>query len=146
MEAPDPDLLSEETAWARMAHAQLAAVQAASRQADGSERHPRLLEQYGYRLGVMQRVSQTEGGLPKERARHFDVIVAAVTAGRMELLRLHRAGIVHDSVLRVLEAELDLEELTALRRRGRPGRVTRPAFDPRLARPKLSLHCSRDVW
>ena len=30
--------------------------------------------------------------------------------GRLELLRLHRAGRIHDSVLAGLEAELDLEE------------------------------------
>ena len=118
--APSSSTLSEIDARVRLAETQLAVVRRQAHDDTGALRHPRLLEQDQYRLGVMQRVSQTEGGLPQERARHFDVIVAAVTAGRMELLRLHRAGIVHDSVLRVLEAELDLEELTALRRRGDP--------------------------
>ncbi len=45
-----------------------------------------------------------------------------MTAGRAELLRLHRSGAIHDSVLRSLESELDLEEVGALRRRGKePG-------------------------
>ena len=34
---------------------------------------------------------------------------------RAELVRLHRAGEIHDEVLHRLENELDLEELTALR-------------------------------
>ena len=79
--------------------------------------HPRLLEQYEYRAGVMERV-RAAGGMSGERAEHFDVVAAAVSAGRRELLRLHRGGSIHDTMLRVLEAELDLEELTALRRRG----------------------------
>jgi len=37
--------------------------------------------------------------------------LAAVQAGRKALIALHRDGVVHSSVLRTLEAELDLEEL-----------------------------------
>jgi CPA1 family monovalent cation:H+ antiporter len=42
-------------------------------------------------------------------ASHFDVIIAAVEAGRAELVRLHRAGRIDDETLH----DLDLEELAA---------------------------------
>jgi Na+/H+ antiporter len=43
--------------------------------------------------------------------RRLQTGLAAVSAGRQELLRLHRAGEIHESVLQKLELELDLEEL-----------------------------------
>lgn len=114
--------MGEIAARVRVADAQLAAVRALAYDAAGVLQHPRLLEQYEFRSAVMQRVQETQGGMPRERAAHFDLIVAAVTAGRAELLRLHRSGAIHDSVLRSLESELDLEEVGALRRRGKqPG-------------------------
>lgn len=113
-----PSTMSEIEARVRLADAQLAAVRLQAHDASGTLLHPRLLEQYEYRVGVMQRVSETEGGMPQARTEHFTLVVAAVAAGRAELLRLHRTGAIHDTVLRVLETELDLEELVALRRRG----------------------------
>ncbi len=56
--------------------------------------------------------------MPRERAEHFNLVMATVAAGRAELLRLHRVGRIDDLVLRALETELDLEELGATRRRG----------------------------
>jgi len=110
--------MNEVEARVRVAEAQLAAIRPLAFDETGALRHPRLLEQYQYRASVMQRVRETEGGLPAERAAHFDLIVAAIAAGRAELLRLHRSGEIHDTVLRSLEGELDVEELAALRRRG----------------------------
>jgi monovalent cation/hydrogen antiporter len=43
------------------------------------------------------------------------VVLAAITAGRVELIRLHREGSIHDSVLHTIERSLDLEELSARR-------------------------------
>ncbi|MDP9096776.1 MAG: sodium:proton antiporter [Pseudomonadota bacterium] len=111
-------LLGEVEARLRVADAQLAAVQALAYDKAGVLQHPRLLEQYQYRQAVIRRVQETVGGMPGARAAHFDLIVAAVAAGRAELLRLHRSGAIHDNVLRALESELDLEELAARRRRG----------------------------
>ncbi len=111
----DETLLPEAEARARMATAQLQAVQAASAQADGSHRHPRLFEQYSYRAAASARFSQAEVELAPRRHEHFTVMLAAVTAGRDEVLRLHDARQIHDDVLRALEQELDLEELTARR-------------------------------
>jgi CPA1 family monovalent cation:H+ antiporter len=51
-------------------------------------------------------------------ASHFDVIIAAVAAGRAELVRLHRAGRIDDETLHDLEHDLDLEELAAAAAKG----------------------------
>ena len=80
----------------------------------------RLLEQYGYRARAAARFSEAAGGLIGHRQEHFTVVLAAVAAGRTELLRLHRAGSIHDTVLHALEQELDLEEMSARRHLGAP--------------------------
>jgi CPA1 family monovalent cation:H+ antiporter len=87
-------------------------VQAASRQADGVERHPRLLEQYGYRARVSVRYAADPAAYRSREIEHFTVVREAVRAGRAEALRMHRAGEIHDRVLAALEAELDLQEMT----------------------------------
>jgi CPA1 family monovalent cation:H+ antiporter len=107
--------LSEAAARARMATKQLAAVEARSKNPDGGQRHPRLMEQYGYRARAASRFSEAEDSLIPHRNEHFSVVLDAIAAGRAELLRLHRAGEIHDSVLQALEQELDLEEMSARR-------------------------------
>ena len=105
--------LPEAQARSRMAKAQLAAVERESQAGDGTHRHPRLVEQYGYRARAAAKFSEADGELEPHRVEHFRVVLAAVDAGRAEILRLHRAGEIHDSVLHTLEHELDLEELGA---------------------------------
>ncbi len=107
--------LSEGAARAQVAAAQLTAVEARSRMQDGTQRHPRLLEQYGYRARAASRYSEAEDSLLEHRNEHFSVILDAIAAGRAELLRLHRSGEIHDMVLHALEQELDLEEISARR-------------------------------
>nr|WP_294522211.1 Na+/H+ antiporter [uncultured Rhodopila sp.] len=107
--------LSESAARAKMAARQLAAVEARSAKPDGTQRHPRLMEQYGYRARAASRFSEAEASLLEHRNEHFSVVLDAIAAGRSELLRLHRAGEIHDSVLNTLEQELDLEEMSARR-------------------------------
>ncbi len=102
----------------RMAAAQLAAIQHASARPDGSQRHPRLVEQYGYRVQAIKRFSEAQDTLVAARTEHFATVLAAIAAGRAELLRLHRTDELHESVLSELEQELDLEEVTALRYQG----------------------------
>jgi CPA1 family monovalent cation:H+ antiporter len=108
--------LSESAARVRVIAAQVAAIERQSLAEDGTHRHPRLMEQYAYRARASARFDAAAGGLRSARAEHFTVILAAIAAGRAELLRMHRAGEIHDRVLRALEEELDLEELTARRR------------------------------
>ena len=105
--------LPEADARARIAAAQLAAIEARSAMPDGSQRHPRLLEQFSYRSRVAANFALAGERLIEDRNEHFTAILAAVGAGRAELLRLHRTGAIHDAVLHALEEELDLDEIRA---------------------------------
>ncbi len=105
--------LTRARATARMAAAQLAAVEALARRDDGSVRHPRLLEQYGHRARVAENYGEAEDTFAEDRAAHFEVLLAAIAAGRGEILRLHRSGQIHDEVLHALEHDLDLQEIAA---------------------------------
>lgn len=79
--------------------------------AEGLVIHPRLLEQYAYRL-QMARTLGDEEDFPRELlTAHFDVVLAAVAASRKELLRLHRSGAIHDELLHAMERDLGLQEL-----------------------------------
>ena len=109
------ETLTEAAARARMSAVQLAAVEARATLPDGTARHPRLLEQYAYRARAAARFSEAAGSLDVDRTEHFEVVLAALDAGRAELLRLHRESQIHDQVLHALEQELDLEELSARR-------------------------------
>ena len=110
-----PETLSEADTRVRMAQAQLAAMRGRAIASDGTARHPRLLEQYDYRARAATRFSEAQNELADTRTEHFSVVLAAVAAGRAEVLRLHRSGEIHDSVLHALERELDIEELGARR-------------------------------
>lgn len=110
-----PETLPETAARARVAAAQLAVVRSHAVLPDGTVRHPRLLEQYSYRAQASARFHEAAGSLDSRREEHFSTVLAAITAGRAELLRLHHEGSIHDSVLDALEDELDLEELSARR-------------------------------
>jgi CPA1 family monovalent cation:H+ antiporter len=103
-----------------MAAAQLAEVERRSLQEDKTHRHPRLVEQYAYRARATARFSETAGALIDQKRDHFNVVLAAICAGRAEILRLHGSGSIHDSVLQALEHDLDLEEMTARRYLGEP--------------------------
>ncbi len=107
--------LSEAAARARMATAQIEAVQTLSHMPDGTQLHPRLLEQYGYRARAAARFAAAVEDLTAPRRAHFTVVLAAIAAGRAAILRMHRDGDIHDHVLGDLEQELDLEEMSARR-------------------------------
>jgi CPA1 family monovalent cation:H+ antiporter len=108
-------MLSEAQARALVATAQLAAVEKESLNADGTHRHPRLFEQYSYRVRASTRFSEETETLTPHRIEHFTAVLAAIAAGRQELLRLHRSGEIHDTVLHAIEQELDLEEVNVQR-------------------------------
>jgi Na+/H+ antiporter len=107
--------LSVAEARARIAAAQLAAIEKESLNPDGSHRHPRLIEQYSYRVRAASRYSEDTEALTPHRIDHFTTVLAAISAGRRELLRLHRANEIHDTVLHAIEQELDLEEVNVQR-------------------------------
>ncbi|MBB2174929.1 Na+/H+ antiporter [Gluconacetobacter johannae] len=110
--------LTEPQARARLADAQRQTVERLAHAPDGTVLHPRLLEQYRYRARVAARFSNEVDTLRQDRDAHYAVLLATIEAGRAELLRLHRGGMIHDHVLRRLENELDLQQLAAEGARG----------------------------
>jgi CPA1 family monovalent cation:H+ antiporter len=107
--------LTESQARALVASAQLSALEKESLNPDGTHRHPRLMEQYGYRVNAAKRFSEESETLAPHRVDHYSAVLAANAAGRAELLRLHRNGEIHDTVLHAIEEGLDLEEVNVRR-------------------------------
>lgn len=104
---------SEARARASIAHAQLQAITGVSQQPDGTQRHPRLLEQFGRRAELAAAAMDNREAHELSRTDHHATVLEAIRAGRSEALRLHAYGEIHDEVLRSIEWELDLQQLTA---------------------------------
>jgi len=105
-------------AEAAMAAAKAAAVEARAYGPDGELLHPQLLEQYRNRARYIERYAGDADSFTPGLRAHFEIVLAAIAAGRAELVRLHRQGLIEDEVLHDLERDLDLEELGALYQRG----------------------------
>ncbi|WP_043838780.1 Na+/H+ antiporter [Muricoccus aerilatus] len=112
---PPLDLTAAE---AILAKAQFTEVERMAYSPDGSLLHPRLLDSYRRRMTVSTEFSGSEGDRDQEIAAHYGIILAAVAAGRAELVRLHRTHQIDDETLHDLERDLDLEELVALAAKG----------------------------
>jgi CPA1 family monovalent cation:H+ antiporter len=97
-----------------MARAQVKAVEALAYDGDGTLIHPQLLERYQRRAVISENYTGKEQEMQPRLQAHFDVVLAAVTAARQELLRLHHERQIDDHVLHELERDLDLEELGAI--------------------------------
>jgi len=106
-----PLLLAE--AEAAVAAAQLVAVRSHAYAEDGTLVHPRLLESFQRRADQTSRHIGNEDEFVEAITAHFDIVIEAVKAGRVELVRLHRAHQISDETLHDLERDLDLEELAA---------------------------------
>jgi Na+/H+ antiporter len=89
-------------AWSSMMAAQYRAIAELSRMPDGSERHPRLLEQYGRRAKLAESYISDRDTHHTNKLDHHTAVLHAIEAGRAELLRLHAAGDIHDQILRTL--------------------------------------------
>lgn len=109
------DLPATEAAIAR---AKSDAVEALAYDAEGKLIHPQLLAQYRKRLEITQRYARDADSFMEGLRSHFDVVLAAIAAGRAELIRIHRAGLIEDEVLHDLEHDLDVEELGIILQRG----------------------------
>jgi CPA1 family monovalent cation:H+ antiporter len=96
-----------------MARVQLKLLEQRAYAADGTLIHPQLLERYRHRSRVSENYAGNEERYQPHLQQHFDLVLEAVTVARAELVRLHRAGMIDDRVLRELEHDLDLEELSA---------------------------------
>lgn len=101
-------------AEAAMATAQLEVVRGLAHDAEGKLVHPMLVERYSGRARASTAYAERAEHMRPALVAHFDVILAAVAAGRRELIRLHRAGEIDDETLNELERDLDLEELSAI--------------------------------
>jgi CPA1 family monovalent cation:H+ antiporter len=110
--------LSEPQAWARLEAAQLAAIEPLVHDSEGNVIHPRLLEQYTYRATLTKAYEDRTDFPHEQRVTHYDVVLAAIAAGRKELLRMHRSDAIHDEMLHILEHDLDLQEVSARHARG----------------------------
>jgi CPA1 family monovalent cation:H+ antiporter len=96
-----------------MAQAQLQVVEANAYAPDGTLIHPMLLERYRRRATGFEKYLNNRAQFEPALQAHFDLVLAAIAAGRAELLRLHRAGEIDDHTLHELERDLDIEELGA---------------------------------
>lgn len=106
--------LSESQAEEAMIVAQKNAVEKLAYDAEGNLVHPQLLERFTRRAKIASIYTGNESAHKDRINAHFDVILAAVAAGRRELMRLHRAGDIDDETLHSLERDLDIQEITAL--------------------------------
>jgi monovalent cation/hydrogen antiporter len=108
-----PPRLGLGAAEAHVARAQLAAVTDLAH-SEGELQHPLLLETYQRRARQTDDYSRDEAAYTGAISAHFDIVIAAVAAGRSELVRLHRANEISDETLHEIEHDLDLEELGAI--------------------------------
>jgi CPA1 family monovalent cation:H+ antiporter len=106
--------LTMSQAEAAMAQAQAKLVEARAYAPDGELIHPQLLERYRRRATISEGYAGNEAQQQPRLQAHFDLVLEANAAGRAELLRLHRAGLIDDRVLHELERDLDFEELASL--------------------------------
>jgi CPA1 family monovalent cation:H+ antiporter len=113
-EADDPDEL---LARAAMASAALAVIEASLADPLVGALAQDLVSEYR-KHAVAIGSSPIAGAARAEREAKLSLRLQASAAARAELLRLHRAGDIHDEILRRLEQDLDLEELRTRRQRG----------------------------
>ena len=85
---------------------------------DGALIHPQLLAEYQRRLEITERYAADADAFMARVSTHFDVILLSIAAGRAELIRIHRAGLIEDEVLHELERDLDVEEMGIILQRG----------------------------
>lgn len=101
-------------AEAAVVRAQLRVVETMAHDAEGKLIHPQLLNTYQRRAAIMAEYPGREVEHAPRLHAHYNVVFAAIAAGRAELVRLHRAAEIDDATLHELERDLDLEELSAI--------------------------------
>ena len=105
-------------AEAIVARAMLATAEQRAYAPDGRLIHPQLLEKYRQRAAASERYAGEPDAFMADLRPHFDVMLAAIAAGRAELIRLQRDGRIEDEVLHDLERDLDIEEMSLIFQRG----------------------------
>ncbi len=118
VDADPPAKMTLAASEAAIARARTAAVEANAYAADGALIHPQLLAEYKKRLEIIERYAVDADAFMERVRTHFDVVLLSIAAGRAELIRIHRAGLIEDEVLHELERDLDVEELGIILQRG----------------------------
>ena len=113
-----PAAVSLAGAEAAVAREMLAVVEQRAFASDGSLIHPQLLEKYRQRAASSERYAGEPQTFMANLRPHFDIMLAAIAAGRAELVRLQRDGQIEDEVLHDLERDLDVEEMGVIFQRG----------------------------
>ena len=93
---------------------QLQVVQSHNYDAQGSLIHHKLLEQYTKKAKAYSNFVGQESSLTTNIHAHFDVVLEAIAAARVELIRLHRLGDIDEHTMVELGKNLDLDELNAI--------------------------------
>ena len=106
-----PAKMAMPAAEAAMARARLAVIERLAYDENGTLIHPLMLEEHRKRMNFMERYEADASTAMDGMRSHLDVLLQAIAAGRAELLRNHRAGLIEDEVLHELERDLDVEEL-----------------------------------
>ena len=101
-----------------MARARMTRIEELAYDSDGLLIHPQLLEMNQKRLAAIERYAENASAAMDKLRPHFDVVLSAIAAGRDELIRNHRAGLIEDEVLHELERDLDIEEMGIVFQRG----------------------------
>jgi CPA1 family monovalent cation:H+ antiporter len=118
VDADPPAKMAMPAAEASMARARMAVIERLAYDEDGTLIHPQMLAEHRKRMGFMERYEQDASAAMENLRPHFDVLLQAIAAGRDELIRIHRAGLIEDEVLHELERDLDIEEMAITFQRG----------------------------
>lgn len=110
-EGNEGTLLSADAARAQVMAATAGWLETVVDRESGSPVHPNLLRDYRRRAEITARFLVETEQLRPVRDEHFAMALQAVGVGRAALLKLHRKKRIHDSVLHMIEGELDFEEL-----------------------------------
>lgn len=101
-----------------IARARAAVIEELAVGPDGAVLHPLLLERQRKQLEFMEHYAADAETVLENLQPSFDIGLTAHAAGRAELVRLHRAGLIEDEVLHNLERDLDVEEMGIIFQRG----------------------------
>ncbi len=103
--------LDERAARTMVNDAALAALRGLAVGEARNERLQDLLSDYEERGQILRDADPSGDAVTASHETGRAAALAAVSAARSELLRMHNVGDIHDSTLHAIEAELDLEEL-----------------------------------
>ncbi len=101
-----------------MARARFEVIERQAYAPDGTLVHPMMLQEYRRRMDFMDRYEADADTAMENLRPHFDILLEAIAAGRAELIRIHRAGLIEDEVLHELERDLDVEQMGITFQRG----------------------------